>query len=315
MPPRPAIVTARARVGRLLAANRGLVTVESALENDVSRQTLARLVHGGELERWYRGVFASIAWPDSWERRALAAVLAAGPHAGLSHLGAARLHGFTHLRAPHTPPIEVIVLPGHFRRSLPVPVHTSHRLTRPDLVAVDGIACTSARWTLWSLATRYGPKQYRRIVEAAIANGLVEEPDLLDLEPAVFWCAGVRSLRATLEAWTPEAGRTRSEDERDFLRIVTEAGLPPPVMNYEVHDAEGNLRILDAAWPAWFVFAEIDVHGSHATTVGRLADGGRQNGLVDRWKPLRFSRSDLRHRPDMVVAEVRRVLRSAGAPV
>lgn len=131
----------------------------------------------------------------------------------------------------------------------------------------------------------------------------------------MFWCAGVRSLRATLQAWTPEVGRTRSEDERDFLRIVTAAGLPTPVMNYEVHDAEGILRVLDAAWPAWWVLAEIDVHPSHATTVGRLADGGRQNDLVDHWRPLTFSRSDLRDRPDVVVDVVRRVLRSAGAPV
>jgi predicted transcriptional regulator of viral defense system len=68
---------------RLAARRMGLFTVEDAVTHGVARQSLVNRVNDGRLLRLFPGVYTVAGAPDSWERRALAAQLAGGPHAVL----------------------------------------------------------------------------------------------------------------------------------------------------------------------------------------------------------------------------------------
>ena len=110
----------------------------------------------------------------------MAAVLACGPGAVLSHRSAAALHG---LRRTDRAGIDVTV-PGRRRVRIDgIDVHDSLTLTDDDTTVVDNIPCTSVARTVFDLANVVP----RRQVERALDQAEVEQ--LLDL----------RELEATLE--------------------------------------------------------------------------------------------------------------------
>jgi very-short-patch-repair endonuclease len=96
--------------------------------------------------------------------------------------------------------------------------------------------------------------------------------------------------------------------------IAIEAGLPLPVLQYEVRDEAGVLLgRADMAWPEQKVLVEFDgdLHRERSVFVNDLR---RQNRLVAAgWTVLRFSSADVLGRPQEVVAEIRRALRARSA--
>lgn len=196
-----------------------------------------------------------------------------------------------------------------------VRVHTQVPFRAGDVVELGAWRVTSVAWTLASLAHDLGPSRTEQAVGAALAGEHLTIDELAGCVPRMRFCAGVQLLRDLLTRLSPDLRLTRSEAERLVLRLVGAAGLPPPAVNHRVVDASGRVRELDLVWPEWGVCVEIDLHPSHAGTIGRHQDGRRQNDLVDRWTVLRFDDLDLQFDADEVVAVVRRTLAGAGAPV
>jgi very-short-patch-repair endonuclease len=91
--------------------------------------------------------------------------------------------------------------------------------------------------------------------------------------------------------------------------LIHQAGLPAPVVQYEMRDAAGRfLGRGDLAWPEYRVLVEFDGDGHRDRRVF-VQDLRRQNSLVvDRWTVLRFSGADVYGRPEAVVDEVARVV-------
>jgi very-short-patch-repair endonuclease len=91
--------------------------------------------------------------------------------------------------------------------------------------------------------------------------------------------------------------------------LIHEAGLPAPVVQYEMRDASGRfLGRGDLAWPEDRVLVEFDgdVHRERQVFVRDLR---RQNSLVvDRWTILRFSGADVYGRPAQVLGEIEQVV-------
>jgi hypothetical protein len=76
---------------------------------------------------------------------------------------------------------------------------------------------------------------------------------------------GRASMRAILTAFDPAVARSRSGAETRFLELVTKAGLPRPILNYELRDPHGDLVAeLDAAYVDWWQAFEIDGAPFHA---------------------------------------------------
>jgi very-short-patch-repair endonuclease len=91
--------------------------------------------------------------------------------------------------------------------------------------------------------------------------------------------------------------------------LIHAAGLPAPVVQYRVFDANGRfLGRADLAWPEHKLLVEFDgdLHRERSVFVQDLR---RQNGLLgDKWTLLRYSGADVFGRPDGVVDEIRRSL-------
>lgn len=116
----------------------------------LSARAIRYRIVAGRLVRLHRGVFAVGHDAVSADGRRLAAVLACGSGAVLSHRSAAALWGLR----PYAGRPEVSI-PSQACRSVPgVAIHRSRSLVSADVMAVEGIPCTTVARTLVDLAAR-----------------------------------------------------------------------------------------------------------------------------------------------------------------
>jgi very-short-patch-repair endonuclease len=216
-------------IARLAARQHGIVTTAQLLNAGVGRRTIARRVASGLLVPRHRGVYQL--GPVASEFGAeMAAVLACGDGAVLSHQSAAAIWGFGRRdRVVH------VTVPGHARRAREgVRVHRSLSL---NAAVKHGLPLTTPARTLKDLKRTMPAGEYDRAAEQAQILGLVI-PDHASLQE----------------------GFTRSEGERRLKRLCKAANLPVPRMNQRVAGYE-----VDAYWPAHRLVVEVDGWGYHAT--------------------------------------------------
>lgn len=302
-----------ARLNPVLHRQFGVLTTAQAAAAGVTRTGLRRLVDRGEVERLYRGVYGVTTAPDSWQRRWMSGLLAAGPGAAVSHAAAAWLHRLEYTRTGRRPELELTVPRRRRSRENGPRLHTATHITAEDVVDLGAWRVTSVAWTLLSLAPRLQVGGLEDAVDAAVARDQVTGEALGKTARRFRCCPGMPVIREVLWRLLPEVRFTRSRGERTFLRIVAGAGLPLPEANVRVVDASGDVRYLDFAYRPWRVSVEIDLHERHLRAVGRNRDGKRQNALVPEWIILRFDEFDLHHAPSEVARDVARALAAAGA--
>jgi hypothetical protein len=151
----------------LIAANqRGLFSAAQAAEAGASYQQLDRAESSGELRRVRRGVYA---WagvaPSRWDR-IVAAALAAGPSAVISHGSAATVHHFDF--GATNQQTEISLPPGARSRLSGIVVHRSSDLSAADVVTKRGVQVTSPARTLLDLAGRLGPRLTEKLLDEGI---------------------------------------------------------------------------------------------------------------------------------------------------
>jgi hypothetical protein len=289
----------------------GVLTVAQATEDGVDRRELRRLREAGLLVPLQLRVLRCPLVGETWETRALAAQLAAGPQAALGRWSAARLLGLVEAGSRSTELDLVQPSSRNLRAAIPRPRRSS-RILPEDVVSVGHFRCTSAAWTLVDLVAVATPGTVERVAGRALAEKLVTRDAIVSLSHRLRNSDRGPHARWLLSATTGVIPGSRSRDESGFVELVVEAGLPAPAVNHPVVDASGRRRELDSAWPEWGVAVELDLHPSHATTVGRRADGRRQNDLIHEWTLLRFDAHDLSTDPGGVVQQVGTALRRAG---
>lgn len=301
----------RSPAARLATCTRdrfGVFTPREVQRAGVSRAQISRMEARGEVERLARGVYTLVAFPDSWERRAMAFQLMAGDGAALSHGTAARILGLEHLRTGRHPRLEATA-PRHRRPSSgPIDVHESSLLLPEDIVEVGCFRVTSPMFTIGAMASRRAPQVIAKALDAAIADRRFDVTAVRELTIRMWHTPGVVHLREALVLVTPGAELTRSEKERLFLRICLLFELPTPEVNVRVIDANGDLRYVDFLFRELGLIIEINAHPSHGTTLGVRLDGSRQNALTPRFQVLNYDGDDLTQRPEVVAGEVRRAL-------
>jgi very-short-patch-repair endonuclease len=224
----------------------------------------------------------------------MAAVLAGGPDAVLSHGSAAALWGVAEERGS----IEISVPASSDRRRRGVRVHRRRNLRASDRVSRERIPVTSLIRTLIDLAAQRDGWAVERAVNEADRLGLVDPEGLRAALDSHRGQPGVGRLRALLDRRTHRM--TESELERRFLPIAAAAGLPPPLTQQQVN----GFRV-DFHWPDLGLVVETDGLRYHRTPAQQKRDLVREQahaaaGLV----PLRFTHEQVRYEPD----EVRRTL-------
>jgi very-short-patch-repair endonuclease len=293
-------------VARLAAAQHGLVTVAQLLELGFSQAAIRRRVATGRWVKVDRGVIRIAGAPVTWESQVLACVLAAGEGAVASHRTAAALWQLDGSRRG-TPDISV-PRNRRYQRDV-VYVHRATDLDRIRPVRRSGIPTTPIERTLLDL----GAVSRRGLVELAIDHarrrGLTDWDHLLTclVSHARRGRDGVGTLRAILDDHSAEVRATDSGFERLVYVRLVEAGLPRPVLQYEVH-VDGRTYRLDLAYPDLKLAIELD--GSiHLRRDVWEKDHARQNALMlDGWTILRFTWRDYTEHQTRLVSEVRAAL-------
>jgi predicted transcriptional regulator of viral defense system len=212
-------------IARLADRQHGVVGRRQLEALGLTPSMLAVRLDARRLIRLHRGVYAvghrRLTRQGEW----LAAVLAAGPGAVLSHHSAAALHG---LRDERSRRVDVSTTAKRATTNW-IELHGRRTLAAEDVTSRQRIPVTTVSRTLIDLAEVLGPRQLARAVnEADVLRAL----DLGAIDAVLERLRGRRgrgpaALRAALDA---HAGPTllRSELEHRFKELLASHSLPRP---------------------------------------------------------------------------------------
>src|SRR5262245_2548867 len=156
--------TRHTAIWELVRWQHGVITRKQLLDFGFTRHAIEQRVHRGRLHRIHRGVFC-VGRPElDFQGHCMAAVLACGPDALISHQTAAELWG---LRASHGGLIEVSVPPAVQARLSGIRLHRRRSLRREDRSMKSRVPLTAPASTIVDLATRLSERQLERVINEA----------------------------------------------------------------------------------------------------------------------------------------------------
>jgi very-short-patch-repair endonuclease len=289
-----------AGVWTLARRQHGVVARRQLLGLEMSSKAIEHRVAIGRLHPLMRGVYA-LGRPTVDERgRWMAAILACGPDALLSHCSAANLWD---IHSPRPAVIEVTVPStrrGHRpgirvnRRALPPAPADAPPCWSRIRRSVAGIPLTDPVTTLIDLAASLPIDEVEDAVNAADRIGLVRIDRLRAALASRPPRPGTGRLKKLLDPRTFR--RTDTRLERRFLPIAAAAGLPLP--QTQVHL---NGYRVDFYWPELRLVVETDGLTYHRTPSQQAEDIRRdQAHMAAGLAPLRFTRDQVYFEPAYV---------------
>jgi hypothetical protein len=289
-------------VARLAERQYGVVARAQLLELGLGPDAIDHRLQRKRLHAIHRGVYAVGQRQLKREAKWMAAVLAYGTGAVLSHRPGGAHWELVRERGP----CEVTVPKA--RRSRPgIRVHHAH--LPPDEITVHhGIPITTVPRTLFDLAAYVSERELERAINEAEIRRLWDElslDHLLDRYPRHH---GNRAIRAALTQRRAGATVTKSDLEEMFIALIDAAGIPRPEINVIVEGFE-----VDAVWRDARLVVELDGRDFHGTAAAFERDRVRDRSLqVAGWSPIRITYLQVRDTPELVVRDVR-LLRSGRA--
>lgn len=241
----------------LAAEQHGVVARRQLYALGLTANQVQTRVRSGRLLRLYRGVYAVGHHRLSARGRWMAAVLACGSEAVLSHHAALALWD---LRPIPSGWIDVTIPGRSGRGQRGIRGHSVRTLHPADCALIDGIPVTSLARALLDYAEIARFQQLRLVLEEAIRREVLDGRKLDQTLARGQGRHGLKPLRAALAAIRGPAPWTQSSLEREFLALIRAAGLPEPSANVVV---EGYL--VDLFWPEARLAVEIDSYGFHRT--------------------------------------------------
>jgi predicted transcriptional regulator of viral defense system len=288
------------QIAELARRQYGVVTRAQLHDVGLSRQAVDKRVRAGRLHRVHRGVYAVGHARLTKHARYLAAVLACGEGAVLSHASAAELW-----RLPCPPERSVhVTVPGRGGRAARngIVVHRA-ALPEDEMTKVDGIPVTTPVRTVIDLADT----SPRRTLERALDEAAYLRLDLSGLKPRPGR-RGAGLLATVLAEHTAGTTRTRSELEELLLDLCHTHRLPRPEVNGHVLGYE-----IDFLWRPQRLVVETDSVAAHGTRAAFERDRVRDADLTAAgWRVVRITYRRLATSPDAVARLLRRLLRLAG---
>jgi len=203
----------------------------------------------------------------------MAAVLACGPGAVLSHFSAGNLWGMCGSRTP----IEVLRQSGGFHpKGHPgVRLHQTRRLESYEVTMERGIPVAAMERVLLDLAARNDSKRLERMFVQAYRRDDFSWSRLGRIINRRRGCKGVGKLRRIALEVDPQALETKSVPEVDFLALSRDLNMPTPMVNVLI---EGHL--VDFLWPEQKVVVETDSWTFHGDPLAFEKDHQRDVDLV-----------------------------------
>ena len=237
------------------------------------------------------------------EGRLIAAVLACGPGAVLSHRSAA---AYWERLPTWAGPVDVTVATktGRVQRR-GIRLHLTRSLDTRDVTVRNGIPITTPAKTVVDLNAVVPDRLVERAYEQALIRRLITFDavvEALELAPG----RKTKALRRVLAIERRTTTVTRSELEERFLALVRRAGLPEPELNQRVAGYE-----VDFLWRQRRRVIEVDGFAYHSTRQATTRDRRKDDDLETAgFRVTRFTADQILNDPQDTVARATRVLRS-----
>jgi hypothetical protein len=287
-----------AELARLAGRQHGVVATRQLSALGLARGGVAARARAGRLHRVHRGVYAVGHTVLTVNGRRMAAVLAAGPGAVLSHASAAALWD---IRPTSATRIDISVRSAGGRAKRPgLRIHRTPTLQTAEITAHQGIRVTSPARTFLDLASSLP----RRALERALDEAEIRELyDRRALEAVALAHAGEHGARALAEALAQDGDPvlTDSELEEIMLGLCDEQQLERPTPRAWV----AGLRV-DFLFAASRLVVETDGYRYHRTRRAFERDRERDAILARAgYRTLRFTHRQLTREPALVAETIR----------
>ena len=237
-----------------LARPHGVAGREQLLAAGITVPAIDNRVQSGWLRPLHRGVYA-VGPIQSDEAPEMAAVLACGERAVLSHRSAAALWRLVSKHADER--IELTVAARHVPRRSGIRIHKTTRLMADEVTTLRRIRITTPARTILDLAACVSSRELEQAVAQTERRYLASRDKLLALLARYPARPGTPKLRELLNGHANPA-LTRSEAEERFLALVRRSGLPAPETNVPLHGHE-----LDFLWREEGFAVEVDGYAFH----------------------------------------------------
>jgi predicted transcriptional regulator of viral defense system len=292
-------------IAELALKQHGVVALSQLRTLGVTDRAMHKRVRSGRMHRVHHGVYAvghAALAPDG---RRLAAVLACGRSAVLSHRSAATMWDLVggdgskwHVTAPGRS--------GGRQGPREVVVHHPRSLHPADVTTLRAIPITTVARTLVDLADVLGQQRLERAVHEAEVLRLLDVDAVHRALQRAPGRRGRRTLLTVLAAHTASAP-TRSELEARFSQLRRDHDLPRPRTNVHLDIGEPVPAEVDALFDDTNVIVELDGAATHHTARAFERDRARDAALAARgYVVVRLTWRRMQAEPRAIAAELRR---------
>lgn len=292
------------RINDCAADQHFLVSRGEAFELGATEKYVKYQLTSGRWLRVHAGVYQVDRRPLTWESRLMAAVLACGPDARVSHRAALVLWQMDGISSA---PVEVTLPFGNLAVPDGVIVHRSRRPT--PTAERSGIPVSGPERALLECCRYLGTLVIGKALDSAIRKNIttVDRMWLMLANEGGRGVTGTKRMRDVLRERVHDMA-TDSGSEFELLYHMQQAFLPKPELGFELYPANGR-RVPDFIWPDRAKAVEVDGIDAH-NSADRLDDDlARQNELMDLGLEIRrFSARQVRRDPKGVVAQIRQFL-------
>lgn len=300
------------RVAELARRQHGVVSTQQLRALGMSDEMISTRVAAGTLHPVFRGAHAVGHRAIGRRGRMLAAVMACGEEAILSHGSAAELLGFWDKQQAL---IHVIPPRRAGRKIDGVRWHGVRYPAEDEVEVIDGIPCTTASRTLVDLAGSFGTTALRRFVAQTAVRRLLDVHKVDEILTRGRR-RGARQLRVVLIPWRSGGGEVpmlRSFFEARLFPALIEADLPRPQCNKVLWLDDRRIEV-DVLWEEQRLAIETDGEETHGTRAAFQRDRERDQRLVAAgYRVARVTWAQIESEPTAVVARIVRMLEVAVA--
>jgi very-short-patch-repair endonuclease len=286
------------------SGQRFLVTRDEVLDLGGSDEVIETRLQSGLWLRVHAGVYQIDRRPLDWESKLLAAVMACGSGARVSHRAALVLWKLDGISSA---PIEVTMPFGNLAVPERVVVHRSRRST--PVAEMSGIPVSGPERLLLECCIHLPPIVIGKALDSAIRRNLttIDRMWLMLANEGGRGVRGTKKMRGVLRDLVHDTA-TDSGSEFELLYHMQKALLPRPELGFELYPANGR-RVPDFIWPDLAKAIEVDGIDAHNSADKLDDDLQRQNELMDLGLEIRrFSARQVRRDPKGVVEQVRQFL-------
>jgi very-short-patch-repair endonuclease len=298
------MTSADLELAHVASEHHGIVTRSQALGAGLSSHALDHRLRSGRWVMLHPGVYRVSGAPRTW-RGDLLAVCFAAPGPGVaSHRSAAALWRLPGGSEQH---LEITCDRWQRAQSPGLIVHETGVLSAEDVTERDAIPCMTVERTLLSLGAVASASTVEIAVDTALRRGLttIEALGAIVRRLGKRGRNGVGVLRRLVVLHDREASMTESEMETRLKQLLRRAGLPTPIVQYEIRHFGQFVARVDAAYPDLSLALEYDSYEHHTGRAALVRDSHRRNALVGiGWSTISVTAVDIYSGGDAVIGAI-----------